>query len=309
MFREESTSMKQKQVTPTKTFPSAHEIWSSGKSFLIYGTAWKKEETTRHVVDALHYGFRFIDTACQPKHYNEAGVGDGWTHAAEELGLKREDIFIQTKFTSIHGQDPNNIPYEKNADLDTQIRQSLEKSLSNLKTTYIDSLVLHSPFRTLEETLQAWKVFESFVEEGKVKRLGLSNCYDFKFFKHFYSAVEIKPRILQNRFRIETKFDVPLREFCDENNILYQSFWTLTANRKALRTKEIRDLAKDKGLTPQTLMYAYMMTQGHTPLDGTTSRPHMQEDIQLFLRLYNGEEILNTDEVNFMSGILGVTTE
>lgn len=193
--------------------------------------------------------------------------------------------------------------------LQTQIRQSLEKSLSNLKTTYIDSLVLHSPFRTLEETLQAWKVFESFVEEGKVKRLGLSNCYDFKFFKHFYSAVEIKPRILQNRFRIETKFDVPLREFCDENNILYQSFWTLTANRKALRTNEIRDLAKDKGLTPQTLMYAYMMTQGHTPLDGTTSRQHMQEDIQLFLRLYNGEEILNTDEVNFMSGILGVTTE
>lgn len=193
--------------------------------------------------------------------------------------------------------------------LQTQIRQSLEKSLSNLKTTYIDSLVLHSPFRTLEETLQAWKVFESFVEEGKVKRLGLSNCYDFKFFKHFYSAVEIKPRILQNRFRIETKFDVPLREFCDENNILYQSFWTLTANRKALRTKEIRDLAEDKGLTPQTLMYAYMMTLGHTPLDGTTSRAHMQEDIQLFLRLYNGEEILNTDEVNFISGILGVTTE
>lgn len=127
--------MKQKQITPTKTFPSAHEIWSSGKSFLIYGTAWKKEETTRHVVDALHYGFRFIDTACQPKHYNEAGVGDGWTHAAEELGLKREDIFIQTKFTSIDGQDPNNIPYDKTADLDVRLEVSLFVS-SYISTYY-----------------------------------------------------------------------------------------------------------------------------------------------------------------------------
>ena len=43
---------------------------------LIYGTAWKKERTTDLVVQAILAGFRGIDTACQPKHYSEALVGD-----------------------------------------------------------------------------------------------------------------------------------------------------------------------------------------------------------------------------------------
>ena len=37
---------------------------------LFYGTAWKKDKTAHLVVLALKNGFRAIDTACQPKHYN-----------------------------------------------------------------------------------------------------------------------------------------------------------------------------------------------------------------------------------------------
>ena len=44
---------------------------------IIYGTAWKKDRTAALVEQAIGLGFRGIDTACQPKHYNEAGVGDG----------------------------------------------------------------------------------------------------------------------------------------------------------------------------------------------------------------------------------------
>ncbi len=42
---------------------------------MIYGTAWKTADTERLVTIAIRLGFRGIDTACQPKHYNEAGVG------------------------------------------------------------------------------------------------------------------------------------------------------------------------------------------------------------------------------------------
>lgn len=42
---------------------------------IFYGTAWKKGKTAELVEKALRAGFRGIDTACQPKHYNEAGVG------------------------------------------------------------------------------------------------------------------------------------------------------------------------------------------------------------------------------------------
>ena len=44
---------------------------------MIYGTAWKKEHSARLVEMALLEGFVGIDTACQPKHYNEFGVGEG----------------------------------------------------------------------------------------------------------------------------------------------------------------------------------------------------------------------------------------
>ena len=46
---------------------------------IIYGTAWKQDATAALVERALRLGFRGIDTACQPKHYNEPGVGAGLT--------------------------------------------------------------------------------------------------------------------------------------------------------------------------------------------------------------------------------------
>jgi len=68
----------------------------------------------------------------------------------KELELSRSDLFIQTKFTSFDGQDPNRVPYDKDAPLEDQVLQSVEVSLKNLRTTYIDSLVLHSPMNTHE---------------------------------------------------------------------------------------------------------------------------------------------------------------
>ena len=65
----------------------ASTIVDDGKPFIMYGTAWKREQTAKYVQQAIHTGFRFIDTACQPKHYNEEGVGAGWSAAAYEMGL------------------------------------------------------------------------------------------------------------------------------------------------------------------------------------------------------------------------------
>ena len=79
---------------------SAKNMLATKRPYLIYGTAWKKEKTASLVTQAIHAGFRFIDTACQPKHYNENGVGLGIQTAINSLGLSREDIFIQTKLSN-----------------------------------------------------------------------------------------------------------------------------------------------------------------------------------------------------------------
>lgn len=287
---------------------SAARIASNGKPFLVYGTAWKEQETARYVSEAVRVGFRFIDTACQPKHYNEAGVGDGWKAAADELGLQRSDLFLQTKYTSYSGQDPKRVPYDHTAPIEDQVKQSLEVSLKNLHTDYLDSLVMHSPFNTVEQTMEAYRVMESFVDEGKVLRLGISNCYDFDFFTAIYNQARIKPTVLQNRFYAESNFDTELRKFCREKGIWYQSFWTLTANRHALALPEVKQLAEKKNLTPQTYMYAFMMSLGYaTPLDGTRSQQHMVEDVAVMERMQGGEHIFESEEeLRHMAQILGM---
>ena len=60
---------------------------------LLYGTAWKKDDTARLVTTAIRLGFRGIDTACQPKHYNEPGVGEGIA-AALTSGVSRGDLHL-----------------------------------------------------------------------------------------------------------------------------------------------------------------------------------------------------------------------
>lgn len=127
---------------------------------ILYGTAWKKDKTQHYVEQAIRAGFRGIDTACQPKHYYEPGVGNALERLIADGVVKREEIFLQTKYTPFGGQDPKNIPYDPRLPLADQVSASFQTSLRNLKTDYLDSLVLHSPLKTVEETLTVWRAFE-----------------------------------------------------------------------------------------------------------------------------------------------------
>jgi len=134
---------------------------------ILYGTAWKKAQTESLVRQALAQGFRGIDTACQPKHYHEPGVGDA-VAAAIAGGLKREELFLQTKFTSLGGQDPARVPYDADASLTEQVVQSFGASRRNLQTSYVDSLVLHSPMPRFEQTMEVWRAMEALADDGRV---------------------------------------------------------------------------------------------------------------------------------------------
>lgn len=64
---------------------------------VVYGTAWKKERTEELVTAALLHGYRGFDTANQPKHYNESGVGAALSSAIESGLVSRQQLFLQTK--------------------------------------------------------------------------------------------------------------------------------------------------------------------------------------------------------------------
>src|SRR5271156_1487100 len=154
----------------------------------LYGTAWKKEGTADLVKTAAGCGFTAFGTANQPKPAREDLVGEGLRRAAQEYGLRRDSVYIQTKYTAVAGQDPNNIPYDANLSISEQVRASVESSLMNLRwvestsiesnqneQSYIDTLVLHSPLPTIDETMEAWTALEGFVPKS-IRNLGVSNC-------------------------------------------------------------------------------------------------------------------------------------
>jgi diketogulonate reductase-like aldo/keto reductase len=263
---------------------------------IIYGTAWKKADTSRLVTLAIEHGFRAIDTACQPKHYNEAGVGEGIA-AALGAGLSRGDLFIQTKFTPVSGQDPASLPYDPDAALAVQVAQSFKASQRHLQTDYVDSLILHSPLAHASQTLEAWRAMEALVASGQVKRLGISNCYDLGKFKALYDAAVVKPWALQNRFHDETGYDIKLRAFCAEHGIVYQSFWTLTANAHILAHPDVVALAAHHQCLPAQVLFRYLTQSGVTPLTGTTSAQHMQEDLAIFAFELGQAELATMDRL------------
>lgn len=248
---------------------------------ILYGTAWKKGDTERLVRTALAQGFRGIDTACQPRHYDEAGAGAG---VAASLGptLSRADLYLQTKFTPVAGHDPARIPYDPDAPLADQVAQSCAVSLRNLQTDYLDCLILHSPLATEPQTLQAWHALESLVDAGRARQLGISNCYRLDQLEVLCRAARIRPAVLQNRFYADTDYDRDIRAFCGAERIVYQSFWTLTANPQLLGHAVIQALASRYVRTPAQVLFRYLTQSGVVPLTGTRSQAHMREDLAIF---------------------------
>jgi diketogulonate reductase-like aldo/keto reductase len=249
---------------------------------ILYGTAWKKLRTEEWVSQAIACGFRGIDTACQPKHYHEPGVGAA-VAASLRSGLERGQLYLQTKFTPIGGQDPRQIPYDPDASLSEQVAQSIQVSLRNLQTSYIDCLVLHSPLRNMQDTEEVWGAMQVGVESGAVRQLGISNCYDLSVLKQLQRWARVKPAVVQNRFYADTGYDVEIRAFCQEHGVVYQSFWTLTANPHVLEHDETTRLASRHRVTPAQVLFRYLTQIGIVPLTGTTSQSHMRDDLAIFV--------------------------
>jgi diketogulonate reductase-like aldo/keto reductase len=246
----------------------------------LYGTAWKEQRTEELTRQALGAGFLGIDTANQRKHYFEAAVGDALAAAVGEGAVRREDVFLQTKFTSIDGQD-RRLPYDADADTATQVRQSAAVSLEHLRTDVIDSFVLHGPsFRhgVAREDAEAWQAMEALHDAGTVRLVGLSNV-SLDQLAIFHRQARVKPAFVQNRCFAAAGWDRDVRAFCDANGIVYQAFSLLTANAHALRSPAVVEAARRAGRTAAQVVFRFALAVGMLPLTGTSSAVHMREDL------------------------------
>lgn len=246
---------------------------------LLYGTAWKRERTAEFVDLAISHGYRGIDTAGQPVHYNETDVGAGVAEARQSLGLAREELFLQTKFSPLNAQG-DDVPYDVKAAPAEQVEQSLQSSLANFGTDYLDSVLLHAPQnpRGLDDLdLAYWEALESARERGLARRIGVSN-FSLRHLEELVSQARTLPAAVQNRCFASDGWDRDVRTFCKEKGIVYQGFSLLTANPQVLKNQTLHDCANRLKATPAQTVFAFARSVGMLPLTGTTDTKHMDED-------------------------------
>ena len=263
----------------------------------MYGTAWKKEATTELVQLAVASGFTAIDTANQLIHYQEALVGEA-LQALAKKGIKRDSLFLQTKFTSVDGQG-GRTPYDPSADLTTQVCQSFDSSLNHLGTDYVDSYVLHAPFQRRclgTADWEVWTAMEGLYRAGKIKMIGVSNITGAQL-AQLCEQANVKPMVVQNRCFAALGWDKAVREICRTNGIVYQGFSLLTANREVLGDPEIHAIATRINATVAQVIFRFAMLIGMLPLTGTTNQQHMKEDLQAGQFTLTDEEVQRIETI------------
>ena len=270
----------------------------------LYGTAWKEELTKDCVIQAISAGYRGIDTANQRKHYNEQGVGEALLHCYQNTNIKREQLYLQSKFTYVQGQD-DRIPYNPHDSYAKQVRDSFNSTLKNLHTEYLDSYILHGPFSNrliTYEDKQVWKEMENIFKEGKVKSIGVSNV-SLDQLEELYHFAEIKPKTAQIRCFARNRWEKSMREFCKAKNITFQGFSLLTANKdyiganfhKAIsesvpklifnkmdcQPRIIGKISEQTGMTPAQIIFKFCHQLGILPITGTTDPNNMSSNLNI----------------------------
>jgi diketogulonate reductase-like aldo/keto reductase len=214
--------------------------------------------------------------------------------------LSRDDLFLQTKFTYTRGQD-HRLPYDPDADLPSQVRQSFESSLEHLGTAEVDSYLLHGPAAPeglTEDDFEVWETMEALVKAGRVKLLGVSNVS----VRHLQRLAELRMEpisFVQNRCFARTGWDRAVRAFCREHGIVYQAFSLLTANGSELASPALRRIAERHQKTVAQVTFRFALQLGMLPLTGGSDAAHLKQDLDCF-----GFE-LDDDEVALIEQIGG----
>ncbi len=214
------------------------------------------DEAEASVLSALQCGYRLIDTA--NAYVNEKAVG----RAMKKSGLKREEIFLETKLWP---------SFYEQAD-------AVEKTLERLDTDYIDLLLIHQPAGNYTA---GYRLMEKAYKEGKVKAIGLSN-FTVDQIQEILAACEVKPAVLQTEVHPYSQ-EKELKEFLDQEGIVIQAWYPLGHGDKALIEEPLFDrLGKKYGKSNAQIILRWHIQDGNIVIPGSKNPAHIKDNFDLF---------------------------
>ena len=238
----------------------------------------KKTEIENVIKIAYNAGYKLIDTASV--YGNEKLIGD----ALKKLKIPRNDVFIVTK---IHKGD---MTYEK-------AKKSIESSLKKLQSDYIDLVLIHWPeVEKSEDRIKVWKALEEYVEEKKVKMIGVSN-FCKRHLEHILNNCKIKPVINQ----IECNpiyYDEETINYSEQNNIVIQAYCPLAEwNKKLVENDLILNIAKNKNKKVSQIILKWLLQKNKIPLPKSIHADYIKENIDLNGFYLTEEEMKDIDSL------------
>lgn len=211
------------------------------------------------VMDAIHAGYRLIDTAAV--YGNEIAVG----HAVRNSGITREEMFLTSK---LWVQDAG---YES-------AKKAIDRSLKNLHTDYLDLYLIHRPFG---DYYGAWHAMEEAYEAGKIRAIGLSNfdsarIIDLIMNNHIIpvvNQVECHPFYQQKE----------LQCFLKEQNILMEAWAPFAEGKNQIFQNEtLVRIGKSYGKSPAQIILRWNIQRGIIPLAKSVHRERIEQNLSVF---------------------------
>lgn len=214
------------------------------------------DEAEASCVSALAGGCRLIDTA--NAYVNERAVG----RAMKRSGLKREEIFLETKLWP---------SFYEQAD-------AVEKTLERLDTGYIDLLLIHQPAGNY---VAGYRLMEKAYKEGKVRAIGLSN-FNMEQIKEILSICEVKPAILQTEVHPYFQ-EKELKKFLTSQGMAIQAWYPLGHGDKALIEEPVfSKLAQKYGKSNAQIILRWHIQSGNIVIPGSKNPAHIKDNFALF---------------------------
>lgn len=214
------------------------------------------DEAEASCVSALADGYRLIDTA--NAYVNERAVG----RAMKRSGLKREEIFLETKLWP---------SFYEQAD-------AVEKTLERLDTDYIDLLLIHQPAGNY---VAGYRLMEKAYKEGKVRAIGLSN-FNMEQIKEILSICEVKPAILQTEVHPYFQ-EKELKKILTSQGMAIQAWYPLGHGDKALIEEPVfSKLAQKYGKSNAQIILRWHLQSGNIVIPGSKNPAHIKDNFALF---------------------------
>ncbi|MCY0969235.1 aldo/keto reductase [Chryseobacterium wangxinyae] len=265
----------------------------------MYGEA-DETEAIATIHRSLELGGNFLDTAdLYGPFKNEQLI-------AKAVGKNRDQYIITTKF-GWEIDDSNKVTWAINGSKD-YVKKSVERSLKNLNTDYIDLYYMHRLDKNtpIEETVQA---MSDLVQEGKIGYIGLSEVSSETVKRahsiHPITAVQSEYSLFERTAeergvlktlqelgigfvaysplgrgflsgQIKSINDLPENDFRRAIPRFQEKYF----HKNIELVEAIENLAEEKEVTSSQLALAWIMSKGIVPIPGTKRRKYLEQNIE-----------------------------